>query len=153
MKKEIAAATEICGNTQTTNSNIHLYVSKCRTEYSILTGNYFEEIHMEMKHIFDIFWLWAAECNSKTASQIINWYIKKFYLSAISFFKRYQFLETTTNARSVLGGPGIVVKVEKSVIERDKWVMGTNDTSTKKGIVIYIAYRRSETYYVILKHL
>lgn len=142
----------------------HAFVcKKCKTEYNILSDSYFQNIHLEIKHIFYIFWLWAAECNSITASNIIN-------IPRNSIYQQYRFLRDICSKNLlqmpdlILGGPGIVVQVDESVISRrkyhrgrvvkEKWVMGLYDTSTKRGMVMYIPNRRAETLLdVILKHV
>lgn len=137
---------------------------KCKATYSIFEGSFFENIHLEIKTVFQIMWLWAAECSSSVARDILN-------LPRKSIYQQYGFLRDICSWKLLqseelmqLGGPGIIVQVDESVVTKRKynkgrlikqqWVIGLFDTTTRKGLIIYIPNRLSKTLIdVIIKHV
>lgn len=133
----------------------HAFVCrKCKTEYGVLAESYFENIHVSIKHLLYIIWLWVTDCNSGTASCILN-------IPRNTIYQQYRFLRDICSWKLLnipqikLGGPNIIVQIDESIIAkrkyhrgrliREKWVLGMYDTSTRKGMIMYIPNRSSET--------
>lgn len=132
----------------------HGFVCKeCRTQYNILSGSYFKNIH-----VLHILWLWSAECNSGIATIIINVERNSILWNEtadVSFHKQHMNMGTATSSPNAFRKAwssstsrwkhDTKRNYHRGRIVQEKWIWGMYDTSAKWSIVTYIPYQKSTT--------
>ena len=135
--------------------------ANCRGKTSVLDGSYFQLTHIPLpKHVL-LSYYWASETPVHvTASHldvdqdtVVQWYQ---YARDICSWK-------LTHLQITLGGVGIIVQVDESVMvkakyhrgrnlnRRQQWVFGAYDTTSKLGYVCFVAQRNAATLLPIIQ--
>lgn len=128
--------------------------SKCRKPYALLEGSFFSNMKVKMNKVFYLLWLWASECPSRVAINILNMkrhlVCKQFRcFRAICSWKLLN-----TPGLFQLGGEEQIVQICEGVLIRRKsdvdgttlkrWLIAVYCPTTKRGLVKYIESRNRE---------
>ncbi|KAE8746882.1 hypothetical protein FOCC_FOCC006302 [Frankliniella occidentalis] len=134
------------------------YCKKCRRYTSLCSDTFFEGTHLSFEDTFVCLWTWCAHvAQTDTANvtgitrEAVNQYHR--YFRDIASWK---ILEMPPRQ---LGGEGVIVQIDESVISKrkfnrgrglrktikEKWVLGIYDTQQKLGVVLYVVKRDKQT--------
>lgn len=134
----------------------HAFVcGKCRKQWSVFDGSYFENVHISIKNVLYIMWLWATQTRSGIASKILN-------IPRNSIYNQYRHIRDICSWKLLqcpdlflVGGLNHIVQIDESVITKrkynrgriipEKWLLCVYDVTEKRGVIMYISNRETVT--------
>ncbi|KAE8742017.1 hypothetical protein FOCC_FOCC012458 [Frankliniella occidentalis] len=129
--------------------NYAAYCKKCKTWSNLCTGTFFEGTHVSFENCFVSMWTWICHVSqtdtlrlTKIPRECVNQYHR--------YFRDVASWKILSMPHLQLGGPGVIVQIDESVITRrkfkrgkgerktikEKWVLGIYDTEQKLGVVL-----------------
>jgi len=131
------------------------FCRRCKARYSILTDSLFQEIRLPVRKEMQLLYFWSCLTPVLVVHRLTN-------NRRTSICKQYKLFRKIASWKLLqvpelflLGGVNHVVQIDESVITRRKynvgrvvpqvWILGMLDTTTKRGIVVYIKDRSART--------
>ncbi|KAK4883909.1 hypothetical protein RN001_000180 [Aquatica leii] len=143
----------------------HNFVCRmCKRHYSILKGSFFEKMRLPVRKVMYLLYFWSCLTPAGITARLMN-------LRLSTVCQHYRFIRDVVSWKLLqvpemfkLGGVGHVVQIDESVVTKRKynvgrvvpqvWILGMVDTTTKKGMILYIENRsRQAIIKCILKHV
>ncbi|KAJ1519070.1 hypothetical protein ONE63_011312 [Megalurothrips usitatus] len=134
------------------------YCRKCKQFRSICKETFFEGTHVSFEDTFIAHWTWICHVSSRDASKLTG--ITREALEQYHrYFRDIASWKILSMPRFQLGGEGVVVQIDESVVTKrkyntgsgvrktsvEKWVLGIYDINLKLGVVVYVVKRHKTT--------
>ncbi|KAK3925953.1 Deoxymugineic acid synthase 1 [Frankliniella fusca] len=103
-------------------SHYAAYCKKCRSYSSLCKGTFFEGTHLSFEDCFVSLWTWCAHVSQTDTSN----------MTGITREARYCFLKILAMPTLQLGGEGVIVQIDESVITKRKYNRGRGLRKTIK---------------------
>lgn len=127
----------------------------CKSKQSILTGSYFANAHLSLTKLAYLCYYWATKTPLSVTKQHLS-------LSQNTGVDWYQYMRDICSWKLLqepirLGGPGVIVQIDESLMVKAKynrrrnltlpqrWVFGIYDESKKMGYIRFVDRRDAQT--------
>ncbi|KAK3909791.1 putative transposase-like protein [Frankliniella fusca] len=128
------------------------YCKKCKKFSSLCKDTFFEGTHQSFEDIFVALWTWICHVSQHDAASLTG-------ISRNALNQDIASWKILNTPHRTLGGEGVVVQIDESVITKrkcnrgkgvrksipEKWVLGLYDTDKKTGVVLYVVKRDRAT--------
>ena len=168
-EKNLLKKTNICcdnESSQVKSKSTDGYEFKCNVcgkRSSLRKGSFFSNVHMQLKHLLLLTYLFAVGTPVKYSSIFLNRCISEHSVVQWFNFLREIMSQNLIRHHVLLGGPGVVCQLDESALGRKrkynrgyvrgsgiKWVFGIIDTITKKCCLRLVGDRSRGTLFPII---
>lgn len=144
--------------------NNHCYqCPKCNRKSGLFEGTFFEQTRLTVQVIMQLLFCWSAHASPSVTTNLTSQRIGT-VCQWFRFFRDICSFKLSSIPTIQLGGPGHIVQIDESLVARakyhrgrnvpERWVFGMLDTSTKKGVILFVDARTREVLIpLIQKHI
>jgi transposase-like protein len=136
--------------------------SRCKRKKSLRAGSFFEKSKLDLRTVASIVYFLCADIKQETIASMLN--LNRKTVMEFASLLREEYSKFFVSHDSQLGGEGVVVQIDESLIAKQKttrnnharpvlerWVFGIFDTQSKVGCIQLVENRSSEVLLPIIQ--